>query len=112
LQEALEHLLVLVKYNAVCNTYSRFSEACYLFQPDTLYDYYSFMSLIGLYYNSPAYIDNPSCIQQTYTKDFWYYTYKAEKLHPANNPDDDDKDESGDYDFAVSLLVSFWVLTS
>jgi hypothetical protein len=111
LQEALGHLLVLARYNAVCNTYSRFSEACYLFQPDSLYNFYSFMSLMGLYYNSSVYLDNPTCVQETYTKDFWYYTYMADKLHPVN-PDADDKDESGDDSFAVSLVVGFWVLAS
>mmetsp|Transcript_9811 Transcript_9811/g.19306 ORF Transcript_9811/g.19306 Transcript_9811/m.19306 type:complete len:648 (+) Transcript_9811:1672-3615(+) len=109
LQEALLSMQQLVMFNSVCNTASRFSEACFLFQKQAYYDYYTYAVGMQSFYNYSQYIANPYCVKETYNQDFWYNVAMAERYSPSDNDDNDDQD---DYDWAVMLAASCWVLIS
>lgn len=105
-QISLTNMKKLVSFNHICNTFSRFTEGCFLRNTAALGPYYAYASAMLNYTMFTEIQDNEDCLYSTVAKNIRQTALKAAQYNfPQPTPDKDEDGSSGEVlKLAVLLL--------
>ena len=106
LQNAITYQMALMQWNQMCNTFSRFSETCFLRNQEYLGTYYYYITNLTVYNNYPQLVNTQSCLESTYL--YGAYMDQINLVIWENNQNNNPGNNVGS--FAGCVSVAFYLI--